>query len=156
MAKPVAAQMFAAIPTRHHDDVVAQIFAFQHSQYHHASAAFTIIVLERGNVCQAGPGVMRRLGELLATFQLFEKGFGIRLVLARPARDSIPRPAIRNDVFKDFHPDVGNRAKPIKQDQNDLGALASPTKAPAAHPVSVQKEPQPIGPFDMLKLYLQG
>lgn len=44
-AKPVAAQLFAAIPPCNNDDMIAKLCALKHPQDHHGSAAFAIIRL---------------------------------------------------------------------------------------------------------------
>ena len=43
MAEAIAAEMFAAVPTGHDDQLIAPLSPFQHTQNNHPSAAFSII-----------------------------------------------------------------------------------------------------------------
>jgi len=72
VAKPVAAQMFAAIPPCHNNQMVEQPFAFQHSDDDHPRAGFAIVALERAAVRQQDrPCVMGGLGIGFVAFEVF-------------------------------------------------------------------------------------
>ena len=43
MAEAIAAEMFAAVPTGHDDQLIAPLSPFQHTQNDHPSAAFSIV-----------------------------------------------------------------------------------------------------------------
>ena len=73
MAKPVAAQVFTAIPARHDHDVPTQPLAFQYAQDHQSGAAFTVIVLDRPVIGYQTPAIMRGLGEFLVSLQIFDE-----------------------------------------------------------------------------------
>ncbi len=70
MAKPISAQMLAAIPPRHDDNLAHTPFALQHPQDHHPRPALAVIGLERRAVRQNNPPrIMRGLGEFLVLTQ---------------------------------------------------------------------------------------
>ena len=50
MAKPISAQMFAAVPTGDDDEVIFQSFPLQHAQDHHPGTGFAIIPFQRAGV----------------------------------------------------------------------------------------------------------
>ena len=43
MAEAIAAEMFAAVPAGHDDQLIAPLSPFQHTQNDHPSAAFSIV-----------------------------------------------------------------------------------------------------------------
>ena len=72
MAKPVAAEVFAAIPTGHHDEVVLEALAFEHPKDHHSCTGFAIVVFDRGAVQNNRPRVMGSFGKFLVLFECLE------------------------------------------------------------------------------------
>lgn len=63
MSKPVAAQMFAAIPPRDDDQMIEQAFALQHSDNDHTGPCLPVVALEWATVGQQdSPCVMGCLG----------------------------------------------------------------------------------------------
>jgi len=63
----ISAEMFATVPTGDHDEVVAQIFPFQHLQNDHAVAGFSVVIFQGPAVADHTPTVVGGLGELLGT-----------------------------------------------------------------------------------------
>lgn len=73
MSKPIPAQMFAAIPTGHHDDLILNVEPLKHPQDDHTRTGLTIVVLQRPGIGSQRPAVMRRLGKFLFSFKRFDK-----------------------------------------------------------------------------------
>jgi len=72
VAEPVAAQMFAAIPPRHNNQMVEQLFAFQHPDNDHPRAGFAVVALERATLRQQDrPCIMSGLGIGFVPFEAF-------------------------------------------------------------------------------------
>lgn len=103
MAKPVATQFHAAIPTCHHDDVTLQPLAFQHPQDHHTSPAFAIVILDRTLGQQGGPSVMGGASVFFVALQRFDKCLGASPIGHRSAAYRVFRTLVANDIFKLAH-----------------------------------------------------
>ncbi len=102
MPEPIPAKVFAAVPARHHDDMVLQVFAFQHPQDYHARAAFAVIVFQWRIGQQNGPCIMRGLREFLVSAQRLNEIAGLSRRPGRPARNRIFRPAITDNILDNF------------------------------------------------------
>lgn len=74
MTEPVAAEVFAAIPSGDDDDVVRHALTLQHPQNDHASTGFSIIVLVLAIIRDKAPGVVGGFGELLLAAEFFDEG----------------------------------------------------------------------------------
>ena len=72
MAEAVAAEVFAAVPTCDNDEVVLEVFAFEHPKDYHTSTAFAVVVFLRDSVEDRGPGVVSGLSEFFIFLQGFE------------------------------------------------------------------------------------
>ena len=96
--------MFAAVPPCHHDDLARDLGAFQHPHDDHTRPAFAIVVFQRRPVGQDHrPCVMGRFGEFLGLAERFDERFRLDRRRHRPARHSIFRPSVADDVFNNAH-----------------------------------------------------
>ena len=78
MPEPIAAQMLAAIPARHDDNLAHAALALQHPQDHHARPALAVVVLQRRPAGQNNPPrIMRGFGEFLVLTQQLNEIRGI-------------------------------------------------------------------------------
>ena len=90
MPEPVAAQMLAAVPPRHDNDLARDPLAFQHPQDHHPRPAFAVVSLERRAVWQDhAPSIMGRLCKFLDFTQTLNEISRVVGGATGPARDRV-------------------------------------------------------------------
>lgn len=132
MAKPVAPQVLAAIPARHHQPVAQEPFPLQHPQDDHASAALAVITLQRSAIRQENsPGIMRRLGVFLVLFQRLEKRVHLGAALGRRTGYRTARAAIPDDIFKLVeHPSEPGRGLTHRLDPGRIGRVRAQKAIP--------------------------
>ena len=104
MAEPIPAQMLAAIPPRHHDDMALHPLALEHAQDDRSRSGFAIIGLDLGPVGRDHrPSVMGRLGEFLIAFQGLDEILGGVFIGNRATRHGIARSPILDNTLYDPH-----------------------------------------------------
>ncbi len=85
VAEAVTTQVFSAVPAGDNDDVVLQIFPFQHAYDNHARTTFTVVVFYGFIASQKAPGIVGRLGEFFSPAKSLDKSFGFLGRTAWPA-----------------------------------------------------------------------
>lgn len=103
MPEAVATQLLATEPPRNHDDVVPEAFAFKHAKDDHAGSGLAIIALDHLIAADEAPRIVRGLGEFLVVLQFRYECPRLVSGMAWPARDSIFRATIGDDVVKNDH-----------------------------------------------------
>ena len=77
VAEAVAAEVLAAVPAGDDDEVIFEVFAFEHPKDYHTSTAFAVVVFLVRSVEDCCPGVVSCLGEFLILFEGFEDSVDI-------------------------------------------------------------------------------
>ena len=77
VAEAVAAEVLAAVPAGNNDEVVLEVFAFEHPKDYHTSTAFAVVVFFWSPVEDCRPGVVCRAREFLVFLQGFERSVDI-------------------------------------------------------------------------------
>ena len=103
MPEAVAAQVLAAEPPRHHDDVVPETLPFEHAKDDHAGSSLAIIILDHLIAADEPPGIVRGLCNFLVALQFGQEDPHFVGRTAWPARDGIFRATISDDVFENNH-----------------------------------------------------
>lgn len=99
MAKPVTTKLFAAVPSRHNNQVIEHVFALQHAQDYHAGARLSIVRLQAAaRTEQSTPRVMCGLGVFSFGFQFGQGGVNGNAIRHRAPRHRIFGPTVgQND-----------------------------------------------------------